>query len=77
MLSAHEAMTRLGDAELALSADMGRLVALNEMPPGRSRELSLAITNVEQGLLWLRVAIVQIEDAYPEERGAAVGAPGA
>lgn len=37
---------------------IAELEAMNADKPTRSRELSLAITNLQQGLLWLDVAPV-------------------
>lgn len=47
---------------LGISAAVGRLNALNGEPPARCRELSLAITNIEQGLLWLREVTEQLAE---------------
>lgn len=48
----------LEEAQLAISANVGVLRTMNGADsPMRSRELSLAITEIETGLLWLERGI--------------------
>lgn len=56
MRTVDEALTQLDIVSVEMSAGVGLLNALNAEPPGRCRELSLAITSLETGLLWLREA---------------------
>lgn len=50
------------DARGAIEAALDDLNARNTHAATRSRELSLAITNFQQGLLWLNVAPVKDEE---------------
>ncbi len=47
-----------------LDAFFQKIQAYNEKPENKARRLSLAITNVEQGLLWFRDHI--INDPIPD-----------
>jgi hypothetical protein len=43
-----------------LENTLASLRDMNEGPPGRSRELSIAITHFETGLLWLRTGAAKV-----------------
>lgn len=43
----------ISDASDNISWGLGALQQINAQPDTRSRELSLAITNLEQALMWL------------------------
>lgn len=50
------------DACGAIEAALEDLEMRNTTSTTRSRELSLAITNLQQGLLWLRIAPIKNTD---------------
>jgi hypothetical protein len=50
-----------------LTARLGRLKEANKQDGIRGRDLALAITNIEQGLFWLRSATESIARHRPTE----------
>lgn len=53
----------LFEHSIDLSEALEKLNELNKDEVYRSRELSLAITNIEQGGLWLAAALANMEDS--------------
>ena len=62
-LNASEKQMTLAEKSIAISQLTDELNELNKDESFRSRELSLAVTNIEQGNLWLTAAIANMEDA--------------
>ena len=52
-----------------LVAAIKTLQRMNDLPGVRSRELSLAITNLQQGEHWLYLGIHVIEDSTRDPKG--------
>lgn len=67
MLAASDPAQTLMGAMLDFSRSLEALKELGDEEKYRSRELSLAITNIEQGILWLSAAAAAKLEAHLNE----------
>lgn len=58
---------RLKDAEFFLNCAFSRLYYLNQPDQQRSRELSLAVTNLQQAQHWFATHVNRVENGIPNE----------